>query len=145
MFDEAGKSVVLTSEASTPAEFVAPVADWLKTRTRTGRHVAATCGSCGTRVYQAADAADGALCFVCRGEAKIAGMSGLDRTFERYPLLPTAWALASFVITGGILMILPFRATWFVIVVWLLVFVAPWPIAGAIRRVRRTIGPAAPQ
>jgi len=94
MFDEGGKSMVLTTEASTPAEYVTPVADWLKSRSKGGRHVAAVCHSCGTRTFRSADSpalsADAARCFVCRGEAEIAAMSGLHRSFERHRLL---WAV----------------------------------------------------
>ena len=145
MFDEAGKSMVLTTEASTPAEYVAPVADWLKTRSKSGRHVDAVCPSCGTRTFQRANSpasADAARCFVCRGEAKIAAMSGLHRTFERYPLLGTLWAIASLIITGVLMAVFSLAATGLGILIWTVVSSAPWLISAAVGKM--TTNPATP-
>ena len=140
MFDEAGKSKVLTTEARTPAEYIAPVADWLKTRSKSGRHVDAVCPSCGTRTFQQADSvasADAGRCFVCRGEAEIAAMSGLSRGFERYPLLGTLWAIGSLIMTGVVMAVFSFKATWLVILVWAVVFSAPWLISVVIGTMTR--------
>jgi hypothetical protein len=140
MFDEAGKSMVLTTEASTPAEYVAPIADWVKTRSKSGRHVETACLSCGTRTFQPANSpasADAARCFVCRGEAKTTAMSGVERTFERYPVLAVLWAIASLAIAAVLATALSVTATWFGILVWAIVFSAPWLISAAAGKVTR--------
>ena len=141
MFDEGGKSMVLTTEASTPAEYVTPVADWLKTRSKGGRHVAAVCHSCGTRTFRSADSpalsADAARCFVCRGEAEIAAMSGLHRSFERHRLLGTLWAIASLLIAGVLVAVFSFTAIWLVILIWAVVSSAPWLISMAVGKMTK--------
>ena len=143
VFDEPGKSTVLTTEASTPDEYVRPVADWIKSRTKSGRHIAGDCPSCGARVYQAASGTpvDAALCFICRGEAKLAGMSRLERTFERFPALFVLWVIVSLVIAAfaAAAIGLPPGSTWLVIVMWALVLVSPWILGGLFRSLKRAV------
>ena len=45
-FDGQGKRMVLTVDATSPAEFITPVADWFKRGQRTGKCVPVSCGSC---------------------------------------------------------------------------------------------------
>jgi hypothetical protein len=42
-FDDAGKSVLLTTDASTPEDYVMPVASWIASGTRTGNCIPTTC------------------------------------------------------------------------------------------------------
>src|SRR5262249_13964906 len=46
-FNQAGSSLMVTSEATTPGEFIRPIADWVKDGRRTGRWRPATCAACG--------------------------------------------------------------------------------------------------
>ena len=50
-FDVEGRGMLLTSQARQPAEFVEPIAAWVGTREKTGRHVRASCPVCGKPEY----------------------------------------------------------------------------------------------
>ena len=89
-FDESAKSVLLTTGASTPNDYVRPVADWITTGARTGKWMSRKCGSCENTVYffpNSSLEASGALCFICARNARLAAMSRFERTFERHPVV----------------------------------------------------------
>ena len=73
-FDETGKSVLLTTEARTPAEYVTPVADWIRKGTKTGRCIPGACASCSSAIYVSHEnSKDGgpAFCFTCDTKAQL--------------------------------------------------------------------------
>jgi hypothetical protein len=80
---------------------------------------------------------EGGKSFVCRGEAEIAAMSGLHRSFERHRLLGTLWAIASLLITRVLVAVFSFTVTWLVILVWAVVFSAPWLISTAVGKMTK--------
>jgi hypothetical protein len=66
-FDDAGKSVLLTTDANTPEDYVMPVASWIASGTRTGKYIPTACDSCGICTYVAPNgsATDSRiLCFI---------------------------------------------------------------------------------
>jgi hypothetical protein len=67
-FDADGKSLLLTTGASWPGEFVKPILDWTREGRKSGRHVPATCGRCGKRIYALPQGTDPASreCRDCR-------------------------------------------------------------------------------
>jgi hypothetical protein len=139
-FDEAGRSVLLTTEASTPTDYVTPVADWLNTRTKTGRCVAASCMSCQTTIYRSPDdppAAGETLCFKCQEEVKLADMSMPDRALERHPWLFYVWFTFSLLFTGWLAVFLSIEATWLGILLFVLVLASPWVAVAGFRWARR--------
>jgi len=78
-FDDAGKSVLLTTDANTPEDYVMPVASWVASGTRTGKCIPTTCDSCGICTYVAPNSsatASCALCFICAQKARRAAMVG---------------------------------------------------------------------
>jgi hypothetical protein len=82
-FDETGKSVLLTTEARTPAEYVTPVADWIRKGTNTGRCIPGACASCGTAIYVSHEnSKDGgpAFCFTCDTKAQLSAKKLLETT-----------------------------------------------------------------
>jgi hypothetical protein len=87
-FDENGKSILLTTEASTPDEFIAPVADWFDSHTKTGKCVPNSCSSCHATIYSAATASTpGDLCYSCQVQAKLNDMPPLRRALKRHPVM----------------------------------------------------------
>jgi hypothetical protein len=89
-FDNEGKSVLLTTDAGTPEEYVMPVASWIASGTRTGRCIPTTCDSCGIRTYETPNGSATAscvLCFICAQKAKLAAMGIFERVTDRYPNL----------------------------------------------------------
>jgi len=84
-FDDAGKSVLLTTDASTPEDYVIPVAAWIASGTRTGKCIPATCDSCGICTYVAPDGSASAsrvLCFICTQKAKLAAKGIFGRVTD---------------------------------------------------------------
>jgi hypothetical protein len=80
-FDETGKGVLLTTEARTPADYVTPVADWIKNGTKTGRCIPGACASCGTAIYVSHENSkdDGpAFCFTCGTKPQLSAKKGLE-------------------------------------------------------------------
>jgi hypothetical protein len=67
VFDEHGKGTVLTTDATSPVEFIMPVADWFKSGLRSGKCVPVKCRSCTALTHVTTDGAAGeALCYACR-------------------------------------------------------------------------------
>jgi hypothetical protein len=80
-FDETGKGVLLTTEARTPADYVTPVADWIKNGTKIGRCIPGECASCGTAIYVSHEnSKDGgpAFCFTCGTKPQLSAKKGLE-------------------------------------------------------------------
>jgi hypothetical protein len=92
-FDDSGKAVLLTTEASTPGAYVAPVVEWISAGTRSGRFIPGTCASCGLRIHRSPNDPGGTAvsCFTCATEAKLAAMGTFNRIRDRHPIL--AWVL----------------------------------------------------
>jgi hypothetical protein len=136
-FDENGRSILLTTEASTPDEFIAPVADWFDSHTKTGKWVPGSCCSCHVTIYSAATAStpDG-LCHSCQVQAKLKHMPPLHRAILRHPVIILIWAAISFVIAAPVSESLSLGA-WSFIVLWAVVLMAPWGVDVALNRVRR--------
>ena len=66
--DDAGKSVLLTTDANTPEDYVMPVASWIAYSTRTGKCILTTCDPCGMCAYVAPNpsaTSSRVLCFIC--------------------------------------------------------------------------------
>jgi hypothetical protein len=124
-FDENAKSILLTTEANTPDEFIAPVADWFDSHTKTGKCVSSSCSSCHATIYSAATASTaGGLCYSCQLQAKL--MPPLRRAIKRYPDIIWIWAAIS-----GLLVALPVSwllslDQWWFMVVWAVVWLAPF-------------------
>ena len=96
-FDDEGKSVLLTTDASTPDDYVMPVVSWITSGTRTGKCIPTTCDSCGICTYVAPNGsatASGALCFMCAQKAKLAAMGIFERVTDRYPILSKLFGAA---------------------------------------------------
>jgi hypothetical protein len=96
-FDDAGKSVLLTTDANTPEDYVMPVASWIASGTRTGKCIPATCDSCGICTYMSPNGsatASRVLCFICAQKAKLAAMGIFERVTDRYPILGTLFRYA---------------------------------------------------
>ena len=98
-FDEHGKSMVITADATSPAEFITPVADWFKSGNRSGRCVPVACKSCKAISHVTPDTpVEEALCFACQKQAARAQMS----LIERHPAIGAAWGFAALVIAAYI-------------------------------------------
>ena len=96
-FDEHGNGTILTADATTPAEFIAPVADWFKEGKASGRCVPVACSGCGTPTFTTtAGAAGGSLCRDCRRKDERARQSFMDR----HPTIAGTLLLASFLVFG---------------------------------------------
>jgi hypothetical protein len=94
-FDDAGKSVLLTTDASTPEDYVNPVASWIASGTRIGKCIPATCDSCGICTYVSPNGSattSRVLCFICAQKAKLAAMGIFGRVTDRLPILFTLFA-----------------------------------------------------
>lgn len=130
-FDEHGKSMLLTADAMSPAEFITPVADWFKSGRRTGKCVPVECGSCRaiTHVVPGTEI-EGSVCFACKTRAERAKMS----VTERDPLL---WALVASVVAVLALVVLRTTSAWLFWLTWLAVMVAPIPINAIWRAARQ--------
>ena len=121
-FDAQGKSMVLTVDATSPAEFITPVADWFRGGQRTGKCVPVSCGSCNaiTHVTPASET-DTALCYACQRTVARARMS----LTERHPVLLSVWGIVALVIAGMLAVALRFESTWVVVVLWFVVLFSP--------------------
>jgi hypothetical protein len=137
-FDENGESILLTTEASTPDEFIAPVADWFDSHTKTGKCVPSSCSSCHATIYCAATASTpGGLCYPCQVQAKLNDMPPLRRVIKRHPDLIWIWAAVS-----GLLIALPVSwslslGLWWFAVLCVVVWLAPWGADAGLNWVRR--------
>lgn len=140
-FDATGRSVVLTTDASTPDEFIVPVADWFNVGKKSGRCVPAACKECQRPIYRPIESkADDQFCFACRQIKKLARMSTLDRLLEMHPMLATIWGIVSLVIA-----VLISRAigadvkSWLSVALWAIVAASPWVLQAGVCAVRRRI------
>ena len=112
-FDDAGKSVLLTTDANTPEDYVMPVASWIAYGTRTGKCILTTCNSCGMCTYVAPNGsatASRVLCFICAQKAKLAAMGIFGRVIDRYPILGTLfrYGCLSFVVFLLAIFLIPY-------------------------------------
>lgn len=53
-FDHEGRAMVLTTGARRPEDFVGPIAAWITSREKTGRHFRMSCSQCGRPIYSSA-------------------------------------------------------------------------------------------
>ena len=113
-FDDSGKGVLLTTEASTPNEYIAPVAEWIFAGTRSARYLPTTCASCGLRIYRSPNDPTGTAisCFACATESKLAAMGIFMRAMDRHPSIPGVLGFVSLVLIvaivagGGLVLLL---------------------------------------
>jgi hypothetical protein len=145
IFDELGGSALLTTDATSPTEFIAPVADWFKNRQRSGRCVPVACRSCaaGTHVTSAA-VAEGGLCYACRLKEERARMSFVDR----HPLASGVWGFSALAIAAWLsVQVLHVDSWWAVIPLWIVVAALPIAVPAIVRAAtqRLTRKPSAPQ
>ncbi len=138
-FDQNGKSLLLTTEASSPDEYINPAVDWFNTGTKSGRWMPVSCKNCQETIYQGTGpAASGSgLCFSCQGEAEIARKSRLGRAVERHPVLGSIWGLLSLVIAALVAVFLSLGSKWWVVALWPLVLATPWVVMAGFRRLGR--------
>lgn len=136
-FDDAGKSVLLTTGAGTPNDYVRPVADWITTGARSGKWMPAKCGSCENTVYyfpNSSPQTSAELCFTCARKARLAAMSGFERTIELHPVVQ--W------LVGSLCLIVALLLTAFLGVAGLVIFgvlvCIPWIARAGWRRVKRS-------
>ena len=129
-FDEHGKGTVVTTDATSPAEFITPVAHWFKSGHRSGKCVPVECRSCNSRTHVTPDSAAGeALCDDCQRQAARARKPLL----ERHPALIYVWGLASLVIAAILASAWGLESTWVIVMMWGAVLVSPliigvfWP------------------
>jgi hypothetical protein len=136
-FDEHGKSMVLTVDATSPAEFITPVADWFKGGQRTGKCVPVACRSCKAITHLTpASATDTALCYSCQRTAARARMS----LTERHPVLLSVWGIAALLIAGTLAAAWRFESTWVVVVLWFVVLFSPIVIQAGWHAIRQRLG-----
>ena len=143
-FDENGKSVLLTTEASSPSEFVTPVADWFKSGTKTGRWVPGSCSSCQARIYQTTSATSTgiSLCYSCQGERMLALMPPLMRAVQRHYIFFTIWFILSFLVPIlPVIIFFPHNSEWLItildVLVGVLVFATPFGVIAGFQWARR--------
>ena len=130
-FDGDGKSMLLTADATSPEEFITPVADWFKTGRRTGKCGPVECRSCHGTTYVVPGAeTEGVVCFACRIKAERAAMSVTERD-------PVLWAVFASVVAIIALVALDTSSAWVFWLTWLAVMVAPLPIKTFLRSVRQ--------
>ena len=91
-FDEQGNSTIITTDATAPAEFITPVADWFKHGQKSGKCVPIACHTCGnpTHVTPSA-AAESGECYACRDKKEHAEKSFPDR----HPGIAGIWGIAA--------------------------------------------------
>lgn len=109
-FDDRGKSVLLTTEASLPAEFVEPIAGWIRGRTYVGKCIPASCTTCGRRHHVAPSAAPspgGAECADCARARVLANRSLRERWNEGVVKWYVWWVIGSIVVVPVSLAFLP--------------------------------------
>lgn len=141
-FDDAGKSVLLTTDASKPEGFVAPLADWIASGTRTGRCIPATCNSCGSSTYVSPNGpptSGRVLCFVCAQKAELAQMSFAGSAMDRHPLLTTAYCGACVLIVLFVFQLalgIPDPGFFTVVVAAVPLLCIPWGLSAIVRRLK---------
>jgi hypothetical protein len=98
-FDDTGKTVLLTTDASTPEEYVMPAAAWIKSGARIGKCISTTCASCRSVMYTYPNTPL-ATCFACAQKAQLEEMSILKRALDRYPFLQWVWLMVCGVVSA---------------------------------------------
>lgn len=109
-FDRECRAMVLTTGARQPADFVEPIAAWIRAREKTGRHLHVSCLRCGKSVYlppTVAEEADKSWCQACemipppevRFRQKLARIAGY-----------TCWAYLLFPFLVGYVLVRSFAA-----------------------------------
>ncbi len=136
-FNEHGKSMLLTVGATTPAEFITPVADWFKGGLRTGRYVPAACRSCRAITHTTATTAtDTALCYACQRTEARTRMS----LTERHPVLLSVWGVVALVIAVIVTSMSGIESTWVLVGMWFVVLFSPLIIQAAWHAMRQRLG-----
>jgi hypothetical protein len=135
-FDETGKSMVLTVDATSPSEFITPVADWFEGGRRTGRCVPVACRSCSAITHATpANASDTALCYACQRTVARTRMS----LTERHPVILSVWGIVAMVIAAIILRMFGVASTWAVVLMWFVVLFSPVVIQAGWRSMRQRL------
>jgi hypothetical protein len=135
-FDEHGKSMVLNVDATTPAEFITPVADWFKEGQRTGKCVPVACRSCRAITHiTAATATDTALCYACQRTEARARMS----LTERHPVLLSVWGVVALAIAVIVLSVFGIDSTWMILGMWVVVLFSPLIIQAVWQSMRQRL------
>ncbi len=138
-FDELGAGALLTTDATSPTEFIAPVADWFKNGQRSGRCVPVACRSCSAATHVTpATAAEGGSCYACRTKEEHARASFVDR----HPVLSGLWGFSALMIAVGLsIQVLHVDSVWIIIPLWIIILglpiALPGIVRGAVRRVNR--------
>jgi len=149
-FDDTGKSVLLTTEAAIPRDYVAPVADWITTGTRTGKCIPAACASCASTTYRSPNGPRDSLpvlCFTCAIKARLSGMSKFERASDRHPWLGVMFVLL-FIVAASVIVLIVDREilhidpkSWMgkllFLPIFVLVLMIPWGVYAGFRRVKR--------
>jgi hypothetical protein len=122
-FDEQGNSTLLTTSATTPAEFVAPVADWFKEGRKSGRCIAVSCRLCGSQTHVTPSAApEEAQCYACWQKQELAQMSFTDR----HPIVLGVWGIIALAIAVAVsVLALQTNSLWIVLPIWAVVAFLP--------------------
>jgi hypothetical protein len=136
-FDEHGVGMLLTTDATSPTDFMAPVADWFKRGQKSGRCVPVTCRSCGAPTHVTpALAADGGLCEACRKREERAQLP----FFDRHPAIMGLWGFATLVIAVLFATLIHLVSVWIIVPIWLgiiaLSLQLPRVVRAGVRRLR---------
>lgn len=83
-FDHEGRAMVLTTGARRPQDFVEPIATWVRTREKTGRHARVSCSLCGKPIYSSSTVGERTDTFWCQA-CEISSLPGFRfrRTLAR--------------------------------------------------------------
>jgi hypothetical protein len=136
-FDELGAGALLTADATSPAEFIAPVADWFKQGQRSGRCVPVACRSCGAATHVTPSAAaEGGLCYACRMKEERARASFVDR----HPVISGLWGFSALAIAVAFsVQVLHVDSMWVVIPLWIIVAALPIALPAIVRAAVRRL------
>ncbi len=113
-FDAQGQGLLLTCGAASPDEFIAPIAAWIERHERIGKCVAASCGSCGRRVFVSptpSPAGSSAECPACAGKRIRAEWSPRERWFDGVVRWFFWWFVVALILSIGASSLLP-RTPW---------------------------------
>lgn len=115
-FDEHGAGMLLTTDATSPTDFMAPVADWFKRGEKSGRCVPVACRTCGAATHVTpALAASGGLCETCRKKEERARLP----FFERHPAIMGLWGFATLMLAILLAARVHLATIWIVVPLWL--------------------------
>src|SRR6185436_10428312 len=129
-FDEQGNGTLITTDATAPDEFIAPVADWFKEGRKSGRCLPVACRTCGARTHVTTSGATGKVeCYVCRQKAEHAAKPFV----ERHSVVISLWGAASLFIAVIIAQawgVLGTSSGWFVLPLWAAILFLPLVVGG---------------